>query len=151
MIPIALTRIAFAVLLAAGASSISQAKNAGTIPGPVETKVIRVLDGDTFLADAMIWPGQIVRVSVRIRGIDAPEKRSGCAVERQAAAKATATLAALLGHGTVTISNIGGGKYYGRVLADVKAGKVQSVAAVMLHRSLVRPYHGGKRQSLCAK
>lgn len=120
-----------------------------TIAGPVDTKVIRILDGDTFLGEARIWPGQTVRVKVRIRGIDAPEKRARCEAERKAAARALQMLSALLQSGPVRIRNIGGGKYYGRVLADVSAGEIRSVAALLLSRAVVRPYRGGKRYTAC--
>jgi endonuclease YncB( thermonuclease family) len=43
--------------------------------GPVEAIVVKVIDGDTFVADAAVWPGQTVRVNIRIRGIDAPEMK----------------------------------------------------------------------------
>ncbi len=141
--------IVISILITAGLVAIGQARPAKAIKGPVETSVIKVLDGDTFLAEAMIWPGQVLHVKVRIRGIDAPEKRSKCKAERYAAAKASRTLTALLESGPVHISNIGGGKYYGRVLADVTAGNIKSVAAVMLSRSVVRPYRGGRRRSYC--
>ena len=80
---------------------------------------MRVLDGDTFVADAAVWPGQTVRVNVRIRGIDAPEMKARCDGERIAAVRARDELALLLGKALVAISNIAGAKYYGRVLADV--------------------------------
>jgi endonuclease YncB( thermonuclease family) len=118
------------------------------ISGPVAATVVRVIDGDTFVADAHVWPGETVQVSVRIRGIDAPELHSRCPRERIAAAEARDALAALLDGQPVTISNIGGDKYYGRVLADVETG-AGAVAPVMLSRSLVRHYSGGRRRPYC--
>jgi endonuclease YncB( thermonuclease family) len=87
-------------------------------------------------------------VSVRIRGIDAPELHSRCPEERTAATQARDALAALLDRQTVTISNIGGGKYYGRVLADVET-EDGAVAPAMLSQALVRHYSGGRRQAYC--
>jgi endonuclease YncB( thermonuclease family) len=118
------------------------------VSGPVAATVVRVIDGDTFVAEAHVWPGETVRVSVRIRGIDAPELHSRCPRERTAATEARDALVALLDGQAVTISNIGGGKYYGRVLADVETGG-GAVAPAMLSRSLVRHYSGGRRQSYC--
>jgi endonuclease YncB( thermonuclease family) len=118
------------------------------VSGPVAASVLRVIDGDTFVADAHVWPGETVRVSVRIRGIDAPELHSRCAAERVAATQARAALAGLLGSGPVTISNIGGDKYYGRVLADVATGE-GDVAPRMLSRALAKPYAGGRRMPYC--
>ena len=118
------------------------------ISGPVTATVVRVIDGDTFVAEAHVWPGEIVRVSVRIRGIDAPELHSRCPRERLAATEARDALAALLDKPPVKITNIGGGKYYGRVLADVETEDGE-VAPVLLSRALVRFYSGGRRQPYC--
>jgi endonuclease YncB( thermonuclease family) len=117
--------------------------------GPVAAIVLNIIDGDTFLADAQVWPGQFVRVNVRIRGIDAPEMKSRCASEHDAALRARDALAELIGDGAVSISNIGGAKYYGRVLADVETEQGVPVAEEMLGRSLVRPYEGGRRAGWC--
>lgn len=123
--------------------------HAASFKGPVEASVVTVLDGDTFLADAHVWPGQSVRVNIRIRGIDAPEMKSRCLAERSAALEARAVLSDLLGGGKVTISNIGGAKYYGRVLADVDTGNGEAVSEILLTLRLVRPYWGGRRESWC--
>jgi len=122
---------------------------AKTLRGPVEATVVKVIDGDTFVADALVWPGQTVRVNIRIRGIDAPEMKARCDAERVAAGRARDELSDLLAIGPVAISDIAGAKYYGRVLADVaNAGGVQ-IAPVMIGRKLVRPYKGGKREGWC--
>jgi endonuclease YncB( thermonuclease family) len=125
------------------------ARAAKIFHGPVEANVLEIIDGDTFLAEALVWPGQSVRVNVRIRGIDAPEMRSRCAAEHEAALQARQALGDLLQAGSVSISNIGGDKYYGRVLADVEAAGGRPVAGELLARALVRPYDGGRRKNWC--
>jgi endonuclease YncB( thermonuclease family) len=122
---------------------------AETIPGPVEARVLRVIDGDSFVAEAHVWPGHKVTVSVRIRGVDAPEIRSRCAAEREAAEGARAALEAMIAGRPVALTNIGGGKYYGRVLADVTAHDGRAVAAAMIAESLAKPYAGGRRIAFC--
>jgi len=117
--------------------------------GPVAATVLKVTDGDTFLAEAEVWPGQFVRVQVRIRGIDAPEMKARCRSEREAALAAREALTQMLADGAVSISNIGGAKYYGRVLADVTGPDGADVAARLLAGAVVRPYAGGRRQSWC--
>lgn len=116
-----------------------------TIPGPVEATVEKVVDGDTLIVRASVWPGHSVRVSVRLRGIDAPENRSRCESERAAARRARDALAELVGGGTVTITDISGDKYFGRVLADVTAPDGRAVASAMLAAGHARPYRGGRR------
>lgn len=118
-------------------------------PGPVAANVVRVLDGDTFLAEALVWPGQAIRVNVRIRGIDAPEMKAKCPMEKEAALRARDALGRLLAGASVSISNIAGAKYYGRVLADVAAPGGQPVAEALLAEGVVRPYAGGRREKWC--
>lgn len=125
------------------------AKSRKPFKGPVTASVVHVIDGDTFLAEAHIWPGQSIRINIRIRGIDAPEMKSRCNAERAAALRARAVLSGMIAQATVSISNIGGAKYYGRVLADVETEKGHAVGAILLDRHLVRPYAGGKRQGWC--
>lgn len=122
---------------------------AETIAGPVKAQVIRVLDGDSFVAEARVWPGHAVTVNVRIRGIDAPEIRTRCQEEKEAGHQSRRALEELIGDATVTIRNIGGDKYFGRVLADVTAPRGEAVAEVLLTRGHARPYDGGSRVSFC--
>ncbi|MEM5470814.1 thermonuclease family protein [Hoeflea sp. AS60] len=117
-----------------------------SIAGPVTAQIIRIIDGDTIEVDAHPWPGHAVRVSVRLRGIDTPEKRSRCPNERAAALLARTELERLVtGFSTVQLINVSGGKYYGRVLADMTAG-TRDIASAMLASGLARPYAGGKRE-----
>lgn len=116
--------------------------------GPVEVRVVSVLDGDTFRAEAHVWPGHYVTVNVRIRGIDAPEMKARCTLEREAALSAREALTRMLGD-SASIANISGAKYYGRVLADVATTDGVAVAGEMLGLALVRPYDGGHRDGWC--
>lgn len=134
------------MFVASAAAPISAAE---TVAGPVEARVVRVVDGDSFVAEALIWPGHVVTVSVRIRGIDAPEIRTRCQEEKEAALKSRRVLEELIGGATVSIRNIGGDKFFGRVLADVTAPTGEPVAEMLLTGALARPYDGGTRVSYC--
>ncbi len=137
---------------AALAASLLAADPAGgerLLGGPVEARVISVIDGDTIRAAAFVWPGHEVTVSVRIRGIDAPEIKSRCEAERRAAERAKSALEDMVGLAAVRLRDIGGGKYYGRVLADVEAADGTPVGAALLALELVRPYRGGRRDPGC--
>jgi micrococcal nuclease len=136
-------RYAFAVLV------LVQAPVLHAMEGPVAADVLRVVDGDTFVARALVWPGHSVEVSVRIRGIDAPETRTRCEAEKSAGLDATRALGRILETGRAYLTNIGGGKFYGRVLADVADGEGRDVAAAMLELGLVEPYSGGRRPGRC--
>ncbi|GAA2835018.1 hypothetical protein GCM10010836_30390 [Aminobacter aminovorans] len=62
----------------------AEAKRQDNFAGSLSAHVVEVIDGDRFLAEAEIWPGQTLRVNIRICGIDAPEMKSRCVGERTA-------------------------------------------------------------------
>jgi endonuclease YncB( thermonuclease family) len=112
--------------------------------------VIRIVDGDTFLARVHQRDGRDLVARVRLRGIDAPEMKASCQDELNRAQAATEALRNLLGQGGVTIYNLGSEKY-GRVLADVATKRTANVSAAMLAGGYARSYHGGHRDGWCAR
>ncbi|RFC62701.1 thermonuclease family protein [Fulvimarina endophytica] len=148
-------RAAIAGLCALAAVTAAAPALAGEPPraidGPVSAEVIKVRDGDTIEVQAFVWPMQSVYVAVRIRGIDAPEKRGACEAEKAAAEIATRRLEALVASGTVTLTGIKGDKYFGRVLADVATETEGDVAERLLRDGLVVPYGGDKRRDWCTE
>nr|CAD6429857.1 nuclease [Rhizobium sp. Q54] len=119
------------------------------IPGPVEAKVLRVIDGDTLLVEARPWPQQKVEVYVRIRGIDTPELRSSCLSERQTGAAAKASLERMTSAApTVHLSHISGDKYFGRVVADVTLPDGARPADHLLLAGLAVGYDGGRKSKI---
>lgn len=134
------------VLLLIAASS-AQASPRDEIVGPVEARILRIIDGDTLLVEARPWPQQKVEVYVRIRGIDTPEIRSKCLGIREAGLAARQALEQLaMASATVQLSHISGDKYFGRVVADVTlAGDIQA-ADYLLLAGLAQSYDGGRKQ-----
>ncbi len=132
-----------------GAASVPSAAAAERLPGPVVADVQRVIDGDTLVVVAPVWFGIAVTTSVRLRGIDTPELHGHCQREKEQAAAAKQYLA---GQTTaqVSLTNIEGDKYFGRVEADVATvpGGL-NLAAVMLNSGLGRAYDGGTRGGWC--
>ena len=113
------------------------------IAGPVEAEVVRVIDGDTVLVEAMPWPDHRISTYVRLRGIDAPELKSRCAAFRASARQAQEHLMALMeGQTRVTLTAISGDKYFGRVVADLNLGDGRRPAGLLLEQGLVEPYEG---------
>ncbi|MGH6872526.1 MAG: thermonuclease family protein [Rhizomicrobium sp.] len=133
-------------LLAAGLPA-PQAGAAG-FDGTVRATVVRVIDGDTFEAQARIWVNQTVSIHVRILGIDAPELHARCDSERVRAEAARAFLARRIEGADVELSDVRDDKYGGRVDAHVR-DSAGDVAVAMLKAGLVRPYHGERRGSWC--
>ena len=139
---------ALALFLLLTCQNLAQAQRE-FVAGPVEVEVLKVIDGDTFLARAKVWPGHEVTVSVRLRGIDAPERKGKCASELKAAEEARLALEDVLSAAPVQIRNISGDKYFARVIADAGNVDVEDAASFMLELELARPYQGGKRQGWC--
>lgn len=135
----------------APADDVRRAARAGgeMLSGPVAAELIKVVDGDTLRVRARIWLGQEILVSVRLRGIDAPELRGRCGDEMQLARKARALVARETGAGGLVLSDISGGKYHGRVIARVRTAQGRDLAPLLLEAGLARPYDGGRRAGWC--
>jgi hypothetical protein len=121
------------------------------LSGPYTASVERVVDGDTLAVRVTVWLQQEVHVLVRLRGIDAPELRGDCDLERIRAAEAAAALQHLVAAGAVQLTEIEGDKYHGRVIADVttEAGDVgegarrPGIRAQLRRRRAARLVRGG--------
>ena len=135
-------------VMMAGLALAGTAHAAAPMAGPVEARVIEVVDGDTIRVAARIWLGQDVETLVRIAGIDAPELRGRCTRERRMAAAARDLLARQL-FGSVVLTAIANGTYAGLVVAHVALPRGADVAALLLEAGLARPYDGGARQPWC--
>jgi endonuclease YncB( thermonuclease family) len=117
-----------------------------TIDGPVSAEIVRVVDGDTILVEAMPWPQQTIEVYVRLRGIDAPELHSKCEEVRAAAEKAQEALEAIMpATGEIELTKISGDKYFGRILADVTTRDGRNPAHDLLQEGFVVSYGGGRK------
>ncbi|MDB5648879.1 MAG: hypothetical protein JWL62_399, partial [Hyphomicrobiales bacterium] len=121
--------------------------------GPLPADVLRTIDGDTFEARVRVWFGHEVRSSIRIRGLDAPERVAKCPAEARDAQEATEMLKDILASGPVTLTEVGPDKYFGRVVASVRVrladGIDTDVASLMLAAGVGRPYAGGHRGGWC--
>ncbi|HTK12964.1 MAG TPA: thermonuclease family protein [Xanthobacteraceae bacterium] len=130
---------------AAPAAPVQSNANGQTYPA----EVLRVIDGDTFVAAVHLWPGLQITTKVRLRRIDAAEMHARCPQERRLAEAARDGLTTLLAGGNVTLTQIKPDRYGGRVDADaVNAARID-VGEAMLARGLARPYNGGRRQPWC--
>ncbi|MEM1316831.1 MAG: thermonuclease family protein [Pseudomonadota bacterium] len=136
-------------LLAWPGAAIVHSADRTIYAGPIPATVVKVRDGDSVDVIAHVWPGHDVRVSIRLRGIDAPELRARCDEERIKAISARDRLQALLASGKARLRDVSGGKYFGRVLSRIEAMDGRDVQSALLSEGLVRPYRGGKRESWC--
>ena len=115
-------------------------------------KVTKVVDGDTIKFEAPWVPDPIKKeMSVRIYGVDTPEKgwRGQCEKEKAAGAAATKFAKDLVKNAkSIKIAISAWDKFGGRVLGDVIVdGK--SLRKELIANGHAREYYGEKKQSWC--
>ena len=117
--------------------------------GPYYGDVVRVIDGDNFEAEIDIWPTVQAVVSVRIRGLDAPEIfRPACLGELVFGNLARRSLEAELfgpdGAGVaVRLENVRADSFSGRIVADVfrqNESRGTNLRTQLLRRGIVREW-----------
>jgi endonuclease YncB( thermonuclease family) len=120
--------------------------------------IVEVYDGDTIKSDmSSRLPEPLHKVSVRIRGIDTPEKpaasyhetgklsRAKCVKEAELALQAKEFVEMMaFGFRKMKVDNFEWGKYGGRIVGDVKIGGVD-VATALINEGLAVPYDGGTK------
>jgi endonuclease YncB( thermonuclease family) len=112
-------------------------------------EVVRIIDGDTFVARMRTGPGGEVETRVRLRSIDAAELHARCSKELRLALAARAALQRLLAEGSVMLSHVGPDKYPGRIDANVATHSTNDISAAMLSGGFARAYDGGRRGTWC--
>lgn len=115
-------------------------------------KIIRVIDGDTVEFEAPFLVDPLPKkLSIRVWGVDTPEKsfRAKCEKEAAMGAEATKFTKDLVAHATTTqVSIYGWDKYGGRVLGDVIIDG-NSLTKMLLDKGYAREYYGDAKQSWC--
>ena len=115
-------------------------------------EITRVIDGDTVEIAVDFLPSPLPpKLSIRVMGIDTPEKapRAQCDAEAAHAKKASAfTKNAVANALEVDIKILKWDKYGGRVLGDVYLDH-QSLAESLVSAGLARHYKGDAKQSWC--
>lgn len=112
---------------------------------PYQATVVRVVDGDTVLVEVPAWAATpFHRMSVRVVGIDTPERRrppAKCAAEVKLGLAASAFAHTLVEPGAaVTIGYVGLDKYGGRIDATLTLPDGRDWGATMIAQGLARPY-----------
>lgn len=115
-------------------------------------EITRVIDGDTVEIAVGFLPEPLPpKLSIRVMGIDTPEKapRAQCDAEAALAKKATAfTKNAVANALEVEVVILKWDKYGGRVLGEVYLDH-QSLAESLVSAGLARHYKGDAKQSWC--
>jgi endonuclease YncB( thermonuclease family) len=115
-------------------------------------EITRVIDGDTVEIAVDFLPSPLPpKLSIRVIGIDTPEKapRAQCDAEAALAKKSSAfTKNAVANALEIDVVILKWDKYGGRVLGEVYLDH-QSLAESLISAGLARPYKGDAKQSWC--
>lgn len=115
-------------------------------------EIKRVIDGDTVEIAVGFLPAPLPpKLSIRVLGIDTPEKapRAKCEAEAAKAKEASAfTKEAVAMAKTVDVQIKEWDKYGGRVLGHVILDG-HSLSDMLIEEGLARPYHGEAKSSWC--
>ena len=131
-------------------NSIIVASNAEDYSDVSVSRIIKVIDGDTFRVDINELPDIIGKnIRIRILGIDAPEINGKCAFEKELAIKARDFVQILLDNAdSVILKNLDRGNFF-RLLAEVIVdGK--NLGELLIAKDLAVRYQG-KKSTWCTK
>ena len=130
------------------------------IAGPVfanelpryEWDVLRVIDGDTVEIEAPYLPEPLApKLSIRVYGVDTPEKgwRGQCEREKALGQEASDFTTQLIQNAdSIMVEIRTWHKFGGRVLGDLWIDG-ESLTALLIAIGYARPYYGGAKQSWC--
>lgn len=116
-----------------------------------ELPIVKVIDGDTISTIIKEMPPELQHYSIRVRGIDTPEKggRAKCFEEATKSQMSSIALKRMtLNIRTMEVSNCSHDKYGGRLVCDINING-NNVAEKLIEHKLARPYYGGKKESWC--
>jgi len=145
--------LAAAVGLASAPAALALDEEDIVYPGPYLAEVTRVYDGDTVTVLAHIWPDHVLKISVRLEGIDTPEIRGRCQAEEDAAVQARDFVANIAEqeNNVLWVRDVQLGKYAGRVLGRLQTRMGADVGTMLINNGLAVPYEQRReqRQRLC--
>ena len=136
-------------LLLLPAAALAEKKPEGVV---YDFKIMRVIDGDTVEFEAPFLVDPLPKkLSIRVWGVDTPEKsfRAKCEKEAAMGAEATKFTKDLVANAKTTqISIYQWDKFGGRVLGDVIIDG-NSLTKMLLDKGYAREYYGDAKQSWC--
>jgi len=140
----------FFVIISLLFASIAQAKD-------VEMKyyefdVLRIIDGDTVVFKADFLPEPLKpQLSIRVYGVDTPEKswRAECESEAAQGEKASKFTTRLISQSKkIKVGIYKWDKFGGRVLGDIIIDG-ESLRELLINKGFAREYYGDKKESWC--
>lgn len=126
--------------------------SSAALANPYDFKILKVSDGDTVVFAAPFMPAPLKpQLSLRILGVDTPEKgaRAGCPAEAKAAEAASAFTKNLVANAkSIQVELKEHDKFGGRVLGDLIVDG-QKLSVLLIENGHARPYFGDKKKSWC--
>lgn len=134
--------IAPLILLSTLPSTPTQAGSPGPLIATYPAQVVRVIDGDTIKVDILIWIDTTLRVSLRLDGLDTPDKPC----DKEATWFTETWIKDAL---PVYVQQPHYGKYSGRVIGNLVSPTKGDLGQALLKSGLARKYTGGRREKWC--
>ena len=124
------------------------------VANPYEYQVLRVIDGDTIEFQADFLPAPLKpKLSLRIVGIDTPEKGARAHCDEESLASLNAKLFVeqeLSKASSIEIYIKDWDKYGGRVLGDLIVDG-EALSTKLFRNGYAREYYGGQKSDWCSK
>jgi endonuclease YncB( thermonuclease family) len=141
-------RAAFVAAALAGCVLPVMAANAACYDWPLRERAGEyAYDGDTIYILLPGLPGEIAQMSVRVRGVDTPEMRGKCPMEKELASKARDYARQSLKHAQkVEFCEPEWGRYGGRVVASVRIDG-RALDQELINNGLARAYDGKTKRA----
>lgn len=113
----------------------------------------KIYDGDTIHTELSCLPKPLNKVSIRVLGVDTPEKgwRAKCEYERKHSIKARQAVVSLAGKDSdrkMIVSDFKWDKFGGRIDGFVEIAG-QDITRMLIHNGFAYEYWGGKKESWC--
>lgn len=147
-----LTTLAVLVATTATAQSLKVGQVERMLPTPASWQVSSATDGDTvkFKINSPDLPGPLGIMSIRIYGVDTPEKgsKAKCLTEQLLADEATAFTRAFIRQAPPKAYVIKWDKYGGRVNGDIVVNG-QPLSQALIAKGLAKEYYGQAKTSWC--
>jgi endonuclease YncB( thermonuclease family) len=113
--------------------------------------IVDILDGDTIKTLYNVLPEPLNKISIRLDGVDTPEKtwRGKCDAERAYGEKASKFVKDIIGDTKfMTVTNFSYGKFAGRIMGDITVNGI-NIKEKLLEAGYAVEYHGEKKMDWC--
>lgn len=133
------------LLLNANANTISDCPFAGEHI----VKIVNNYDADTIKV-LFVYEGTVLKISVRVLGVDSPEIRGTTGNVHKLALEAKEYVSSLLPANHICEAKfVSNDKYAGRVVGDIKVGNPSSswLSDLLISKNYVAPYNGKTKMS----